>query len=76
METIIVKPRNKVELELVSTLLKRMNIRTAIQKKEVIKKKKAKAEFLHSLEGRLNEVKQHIEGKIKLKDARTLLNEL
>ena len=76
METIIVKPRNKVELELVSTLLKRMNIRTAIQKKEVIKKKKAKVEFLHSLEGRLNEVKQHIEGKIKLKDARTLLNEL
>jgi hypothetical protein len=76
METIIVKPRNKEELELVSSLLKRMNIRTSIQKKEIIKKKKAKAEFLNSLESRLNEVKQHMEGKIKLKDARTLLNEL
>ena len=76
METIIVKPRNKVELELVSSLLKRMNIRSAIQKKEISKKKKAKAEFLDSLEGRLSEVKQHMEGKIKLKDARILLNEL
>ena len=76
METIIVKPRNKVEMELVSSLLKRMNIRSAIQKKEKSKKQKAKVEFLDSLEGRLNEVKQHLEGKIKLKDARTLLNEL
>ena len=76
METIIVKPRNKVEMELVSSLLKRMNIRSAIQKKEKSKKQKAKVEFLDSLEGRLNEVKQHLEGKVKLKDARTLLNEL
>ena len=76
METIIVKPRNKVEMELVSSLLKRMNIRSAIQKKEKSKKQKAKVEFLDSLEGRLNEVKQHLEGKIKLKYARTLLNEL
>lgn len=76
MDTIIVKPRNKEELELVSTFLKRKNIRSAVQKKELLKKKKAKAEFLDSLEGRLKEVQQHMEGKIKLKDARALLNEL
>lgn len=76
METILVKPRNKEELELVSSILKHMKIRSFVQKKEMAKKKKAKAEFLDSLEGRLNEVKQHLEGKIKLKDARTLLNEL
>ncbi len=76
METIVVKPRNKVELELVSSLLKRMNIRSAIQKKESSKKKKAKAEFLDSLEGRLSEVKQHMEGKIKLKSWDELYNSL
>ena len=76
METIVVKPRNKVELELVSSLLKRMNIRSAIQKKESSKKKKAKAEFLDSLEGRLSEVKQHIDGKIKLKSWDELYNSL
>lgn len=76
METIIVKPRNKVEMELVSSLLKRMNIRSAIQKKEISKKKKAKAEFLDSLEGRLSEVKQHMEGKIKLKSWDELYNSL
>ncbi len=76
MDTIIVKPRNKEELELVYTFLKHKNIRSSVQKKAHIKKKKAKADFLDSLEGRLKEVQQHMEGKIELKDARALLNEL
>jgi hypothetical protein len=76
MDTIIVKPKNKEELELVFSYLKRKNIRSVLQKKESLKKKKAKAEFLESLEERLKEVQLHMEGKIELKDAREILNEL
>ncbi len=78
METLVVKPKNKEELAFVADLMKRMNIRTAVPKKEVPAsgKKKAKEDFLNSLPDRLNQVKLHIEGKIKLKDARDLLNEL
>ena len=67
METLIVKPRNKKELQLVATLMKRMDIPVDIQTKKAIGKKKSKTEFLDSLEGRLKEVKLHEEGKIKLK---------
>ena len=76
METITIKPRNKKEFELVSTLMQRMNIPVAMHEKKIPAKKKAKEEFLNSLESRLNEVKLHMEGKIKLKNARDLLNEL
>ncbi len=78
METLVVKPRNKEELAFVADLMKRMNIRTAVQKKEVPAnaKKKAKEDFLNSLPDRLNQVQLHMQGKIKLKDARDLLNEL
>lgn len=76
METILVKPRNREELELVSTILKRMDIPSAIQKKAMAKKKKAKADFLDSLEGRLKEVQQDVEGKIQLKSWDELYNSL
>ncbi len=80
MEKVIVEPRNKKELQLISAYMKRRNIRSTVlqrvAKKKKIYKKKAKEDFLNSLEGRLNEVKLHMEGKIKLKDARDLLNEI
>lgn len=78
METLVVKPRNKEELAFVSDLMKRMNIRTSIQKKEatVNAKKKAKEDFLNSLPDRLNQVKLHMEGKLKLKSWDELYNEL
>ena len=78
METLVVKPRNKEELAFVADLMKRMNIRTSVQKKELSAnaKKKAKEDFLNSLPNRLNQVQLHMEGKIKLKDARDLINEL
>ncbi len=77
METITVKPRNKEEFALVATLMQRMNIpTTSANKKKSAAKKKAKENFLNSLEGRLDEVKLHMDGKIKLKDARDLLNEI
>ena len=49
METILIKPRNKQELQLVSALMNRMNIRSSIQKSEEEKKKKSKEDFLNSL---------------------------
>jgi len=73
METIVVRPRNKDEFELVSKLLKKMKIRTSVSKQQ---DKKTKARFLNSLPKRLNEVRLHEEGKLKLKDAKDLLNEL
>jgi hypothetical protein len=76
MDTILVKPKNKEELELVSTLMQKMNIRTSIQRKDLLKKQKAKKEFLDSLPARFEEVKLHMEGKLELKNARELLNEL
>jgi hypothetical protein len=76
METVLVKPKNKAELELVTAMLKRMNISAAVQKKQATKKKKAKEDFLNSLSSRLNEVKLHTEGKIKLKSWDELYSEL
>jgi hypothetical protein len=71
METLTVKPRSKKQLEQVTAYLKRYNIPMS-----VAEKKKAKEKFLNSLEGRLNQVKLHMEGKIKLKSWDELKNEL
>lgn len=71
MDTIIIKPRNKEELQLVSALMNRMKIPSFIKKTE-----KAKEEFLNSLPKRLNEVKLHMDGKIKLKSWDQLSKEL
>ena len=73
MDTIIIKPRNKEELQLVSALMNRMKIPSFIKKTE---KEKAKEEFLNSLPKRLNEVKLHMDGKIKLKSWDQLSKEL
>ena len=76
MATLTVKPRNKKELEQVTAYLKRYNIPVSIKDRKAAAKKKAKEKFLNSLEGRLNEVKLHMEGKIKLKSWDEFKNEL
>ncbi len=76
MATLTVKPRNKKELEQVTAYLKRYNIPVSVKDKKAAAKKKAKEKFLNSLEGRLNEVKLYMEGKIKLKSWDELKNEL
>lgn len=76
METITVKPRSKKEFEQVTAYLRRYNIPLSVKDKKAAAKKKAKEKFLNSLEGRLNEVKLHMEGKIKLKSWDELKNEL
>ena len=76
METITIKPRNKKELELVTSIMKHLSIPTLLSEKRVTAKKKAKEAFLNSLEDRLKEVQQHIEGKVKLKSWDELYKEL
>jgi hypothetical protein len=76
MDTILVKPRNKEELDFVQTLLKRMDIRAQVVSAEKARKKKAKQEFLDSLPGRLKQVELHMQSKIELPDARDLLHEI
>jgi hypothetical protein len=74
METLLIKPKDKEEFDLVQSILKRMRIKTEIVEKK--NKKQRKEEFLESLEGRLQEVERAERGEIKLKNAYDLLNEL
>jgi hypothetical protein len=76
METITIKPRNKKELELVISIMKHLSIPTSLSENKAAAKKKAKEAFLNSLEDRLKEVQQHIEGKVKLKSWDELYKEL
>jgi hypothetical protein len=76
MDTILVKPRNKEELDLVQTLLKRMDIRAQVISAEKARKKKAKQEFLDSLPERLKQVELHMQGKIELPTWDEALKEL
>lgn len=76
METITIKPRNKKELELVTSIMQHLSIPTSSSEKNSSAKKKAKEVFLHSLEDRLNQVQQHIDGKVHLKSWDELYKEL
>lgn len=76
METITIKPRNKKELELITSIMQHLSIPTSLSEKNSSAKKKAKEVFLHSLEDRLNQVQQHIDGKIHLKSWDELYKEL
>ncbi|GAB3424108.1 hypothetical protein [Niabella aquatica] len=76
METIIVKPKNREELELVSTLMRRMKITASVQKPKAKKLTKAEKDFLDSLPKKLQEVQDHLDGKIKLKSWDEVYKEL
>jgi hypothetical protein len=76
MESIVVNPRNKDEFELVSKLLKQMKIKSTVVKKSSSAKKNEKEEFLNSLPKRINQVKLHMQGKVKLKSWDDLKKEL
>lgn len=70
METIIVKPKNEDELKEVLTFLKKKKVRNEVYKEPT------KKEILDSVERGAKEVAEHLRGKKKLKDAKSLLNEL
>ena len=70
METIIVKPKNDEEAKEVLALLKKMKVKTEVFKE------RTKEEILNSIERGAKEVADYKAGKIQLKDARSLLDEL
>ena len=76
MEAIVVKAQNKDAFDLVNKLLKQMKICSTVVKKKTVEKKKEKEAFRNSLPNRLNEVKLHMQGKVKLKTWDELKKEL
>ncbi len=68
MEPITLEPKNKKELNSIISFLEETKIHSSLKKENnLTKKRKAKEAFLDSLPQRLNEVKLHMQGKIKLK---------
>lgn len=70
METIIVKPKNAEEAKEVLEFLKKRKI-----KKEVYRER-TKEEILDSIGQGAKEVRDHLDGKIKLRNINELLDEL
>jgi hypothetical protein len=71
---LLVKARNAEELLFVQSVLNRMKIRNELHEKN--EKKRKKKEFLDSLEGRLKEVNQALNGEIQLTTLDDFLDEL
>ena len=74
METLLVKPKNLEELQLVQSVLNRMKIKSEIF--EINEKKRRKKALLDSFDNRVKQVNQDLRGEIKLKNAFDLLHEL
>lgn len=74
MQPIILHPQTPDEMRLVKQFAKVMKIKAA-QVKETPDQKRER-EFLDKLERGARQVKDHLDGKIKLKSARELLDEL
>lgn len=70
METIILQSRTKSESKAVLDFLKKMKI------KAVVYKEPSKKETLKSIEQGAQEVSLYLKGKLRLKKAKNLLNEL
>lgn len=70
METIIVKPKTQEESEQVLRVLEQMNVDMEIYRE------RTKDEILDSIERGAKEASDFIKGKIQLKDAQQLLDEL
>lgn len=70
METIIVKSKNSKKTKAVLDFLKKNRMKAEVYQEP------GKEQILKSIEKGMKEVQLHLEGKIKLKNARTLLNEL
>ncbi len=70
METIIVKPKTEKESEKVLRALEQMDVEVEIYRD------RTKEEVLDSIERGAKEVKDHLAGKIKLRNINDLLNEL
>ncbi len=77
METIIIQPKNKKEFAFVSEFLERTKIKAVVKKDKSAKaNEKTKEEILDSIEQGYKQAQFHAAGKIKLKTAKELLDEL
>jgi hypothetical protein len=70
METIIVKPKNEFESKAVLDFLKKTRIKAEIYKEP------SRKEILNSIEQGAREVQLYLNGKVKLKEAKHLLEEI
>lgn len=70
METIIVKPKTPEESEQVLRLLAQVNIEAEVYRD------RTDEEILDSIERGAKEARDYLDGKIQLKDAQSLLDEL
>ncbi len=70
METIIIKPQRKSESKAVLDFLKKSGIKADVYKEP------SKKDILNSIERGAKEVQLFLKGKLKLKEAKHLLNEL
>ena len=78
METIIIQPKNKKELAFVSEFLERTKIKATVKKngKKSGAGGRTKEQILDSIERGYKQAQLHAAGKIKLKTAKELLDEL
>ncbi len=70
METIIAEPRSKSESKAILDFLRKMNVKANVYKEPL------KKDVLKSIEQGAKETRLYIEGKMHLKEAKELLNEL
>ena len=70
METIIANPKNKAESRAIITFLKSLKVDVEVYEKPT------KQDILKSIQQGAKEAKMYIDGKIKLKNAFDLINEL
>ena len=70
METIIVKPKTVSESKAVLDFLKKTRIKTEVYKEP------SKKDILDSIEQGAREVQSYLKGKLKLREAKHLLDEI
>lgn len=69
METIIIKPKRQSESKVVLDFLKKSGIKAEVYKEP------SKKDILNSIEHGAKEVQLYLKGKLKLKEAKQLLDE-
>jgi hypothetical protein len=70
METIIAKPKSKSESKAILDFLKKMKVKANVYKEP------SKKKVLKTIEQGAKQTQLYLNGKLKLKDAKKLLNEL
>lgn len=70
METIIIKARTKAESKTILDFLKKKNLKASVHKEPT------KKEILNNIGQGAKEIRMYLDGKLKLREAKHLLDEL